>query len=685
MYEFYVSKSGNDRNDGSQSSPFLTIEKAQCAARELVGKNLDAPIKITVCDGEYETDGLIFDKRDSGTKDFPVTYCTCGKVTLNGAKILNPKDFVSLDEEEKKRLSDDAAHNVKKIDLKSYGLTRSELGEICVIGSYTTANKYDDAILSPMWCELFVDDKRMTVARYPNEGYLYTREVVREGQCRENANNDYYCDKKEWEELKNPLGDIRKIDPQTAKRASAWKTFDNVWIYGYPHYGWADDSTPVVSIDENECTMETKYASLYGVVEKAPYYFFNVFEELDTPGEWFLDRENGILYLYPPRNLNECTIELSITSNPIICLENTENIRFDGFVLDGTRGDAVNACGKNITFDNCEIKNCAGWGMKLCGEEISVSNCHIHHTGKGGIDIDGGDRNSLSSSGNKIFNNHIHHIAEIFHTYNPGVYFRGVNCVVSHNCIHDSSHQALCFSGNEHIIEYNEIYNVCLHADDSSAIYAGRDYTTCGNVIRYNYFHDISSEMETQHIGIFAVYCDDNLGSTAIYANIMHRCQSALLLHGGHDIIFKNNLIIDSCKKSTRCIAFHRYGYPDTLTGDGQHIENLAKVPWESDLWKEKYPHIGEYLTWDYKDEQSCPHYCDISNNMIISHKRIDINFPAFKEEYFNIIRNNAEIDDKNFVGIPEGEKLSLAQNRFSEIIPGFLPLPFDKIGICEK
>jgi len=31
----------------------------------------------------------------------------------------------------------------------------------------TTASKYDGAVASPMWCELFVNDVRMTIARYP--------------------------------------------------------------------------------------------------------------------------------------------------------------------------------------------------------------------------------------------------------------------------------------------------------------------------------------------------------------------------------------------------------------------------------------------------------------------------------------------------------------------------------------
>ena len=685
MHEFYVSKSGNDRNDGSEKAPFLTIEKAQSAIRQLIKDGLSDDVTVFVLEGEYEIDGLRFDENDSGTDNFSVTYKAVGEVTLNGAKKLDACDFSELNEDEKSRLSADAAKNVRKVDLKKYGLTRADWGEICIIGSYTTANKYDDAIISPMWCELFVGGERMTIARYPNEGFLYTGKVVREGQGYENADAGKLPNPKEWEKLRNPIGDIRKIDPDTAKRAAGWRTPNNVQIYGYPHYGWADESNIVTKIDEKECTMETAHASYYGVVENAPYYFFNVFEELDKEGEWFLDRDNGILYLYPPKKLEECVVELSITTDPIISVNNAHNIAFCGFKIASTRGDAVKVYGNSISFEKCEIKNCAGWGMIIDGYNNLVSRCHIHHTGRGGVDVYGGDRKTLTSCKNVITNNHIHHIAEVFSTYNPGVKMDGVNCVVSHNCIHNSTHQAICFLGNDHVIEYNEIYDVCLDADDSGAIYSGRDYATCGNVIRYNYFHDMSSEMETQHIGIFAVYCDDNLGATSIYGNIMHRCQSSLLLHGGHNMIFKNNLIIDSCKKSTCCLAVHRYGYHETLTGDGHHIKRLALVPWQGELWTKKYPHIAEYLSWHYENEQPFPHYCDISNNVIVSHKDVSIDFPIFKKEYRNKMINNIQIKERSFAEISCGDTLAFSNTRLSSIIPDFEPIPLEMMGILPE
>ena len=687
MRQFIVSVNGSDTGSGTREAPFATISKAIEAVRETIAAGLKEPITVKVTEGNYVIKTLTFSEADSGTADCPITYEAEGAVSLCGGLTLTAADFTALTEEEKNRLHGDSPEKVLKADLKTFGLTRSDWGEICAIGSHGSAHKYDGAVLSPMWCELFVNDTRMEIARYPDTGFLYTEEVIREGVCREPTGKAKLT-AAEWNAIRNPLGDIRRIDAETANRVKGWKSLQDVWVFGYPRYGWADESSPITTLDTDNRTMETTYVSQFGAKEHAPYYFFNVLEELDSPGEWYLDRENGILYLYPPTDLAEAEICLSIGTTPLLQMQNAKHLTFRGFTFSATRSDAVSAVGNHITLDKCEIKNVAGWAVKITGEHCTVQNCSIHHTGQGGVMISGGDRPTLTGSGNLVTNNHIHHIAEIFRTYRPGVSISGVGCEVSHNCIHDSAHMAISFSGNEHRMEYNEIYNVCKIADDSSAIYAGRDYTTCGNTIHYNYFHDMSSEADTQHIGIFAVYCDDNLGSCTIYGNIMHRCQSALLLHGGHDMIFSNNLIIDRCPRTNYAIRFHAYGYWDDLENkpESTHWQHLRALPWQGELWSSRYPHIAEYVSWDPETEQKNPHYCQMENNIIINHSTIDIaRFNCFEIRYHNIFRNNIELADRTFAGIPEGDTLDLSANRFTEILPEFQPLPFAEMGLIKE
>jgi hypothetical protein len=101
--------------------------------------------------------------------------------------------------------------------------------------------------------------------------------------------------------------------------------------------------------------------------------------------------------------------------------------------------------------------------------------------------------------------------------YHPGISLTGVGNRAANNLIHSAPHMAIYFSGNEHVIEYNEIHHVSFESNDAGAIYAGRDWTMRGNVIRHNYLHDITG---FENRGCVGVYLDDMFASAAIYGNV---------------------------------------------------------------------------------------------------------------------------------------------------------------------
>ena len=252
---------------------------------------------------------------------------------MNGGIHLTAADFTDLDPEELIRLSDDAKRNVKKVDLKFFGLSLDDWGTMSGIGNYCTADHYDGGHVTPFNCELFVNNQRMTTARYPNHGYLYTEESIFEGEGKEHTTLDYdrtyKLTEEEWMYQRNPRGDISRIDAQTNARIKNWKHPETAWIFGYPRYDWADASSPVI-LNTNECTMENTYVSIYGTKDCAPYYFYNVFEELDAPQEWFFDRENGILYLYPPTDLSDCEIYFSVSTSDLLSIQGASYLTFSG-------------------------------------------------------------------------------------------------------------------------------------------------------------------------------------------------------------------------------------------------------------------------------------------------------------------------------------------------------------------
>jgi hypothetical protein len=127
-------------------------------------------------------------------------------------------------------------------------------------------------------------------------------------------------------------------------------------------------------------------------------------------------------------------------------------------------------------------------------------------------------------------------------TYQCAIGVGGCAVTASHNEISNSPHQAISWSGPNHVIEYNEIYDVCFETADCSAMYAGRNFTSYGTVIRYNYIHDIGHGTVHAH----AIYWDDGLSGQTAYGNVIVNTSShAFLIGGGRDNVVENNIIVN--------------------------------------------------------------------------------------------------------------------------------------------
>ena len=237
--DFYVSVNGDDNGDGTINKPFKTIQRAQQAVREAIASNESkASITVAIMAGTYYETGIAFDERDS-SKSTSVTYTSYGdgEVILCGGKILTIAEFASVDGETAKRLSSNAKDKVKMIDLKKYGLTKSDYGKIKATGGFNTEEYYDNAAAENP-CELFFNDKRMTVARYPNDSYITVGKVSDIGDCYE-PNAPGPTDES-WLERRNQRGGTFAIDEDAYNRVKSWQNTDDLWAFGYFYWDWAD-------------------------------------------------------------------------------------------------------------------------------------------------------------------------------------------------------------------------------------------------------------------------------------------------------------------------------------------------------------------------------------------------------------------------------------------------------------
>ncbi len=683
--DFYVAPDGNDGNDGSLEKPFATIEKARDTVRSLdkTGRN---GITVAVKAGEYRVDSLSFTAADSGTEKCPVAYRAYGdgEVILNGGVTLKPDSFKAVaDESMLGRLSDEAKKRVLCADLKEYGLTAEDWGKIYPYGSHNTNTRYDGDWVGDLYCELFINDKRQALARYPDADYLYTGKVIDAGY----GKNPDGSAAANWEEVRNPPSDVYEIDRELADRISSWKTLDDVWMFGFWTADWADASTPIGAFSAEKLTLSPKFAGMFGAKKDAPYYFFNVFEELDAPGEWYLDRENGIVYVYPDSDLSSSSIDISVTVKPVINAENVSYLTFDGFTLKGTRGNAIVISGKNNTVENCLIKNVAGDAIHVDGYDNLVYSNEITRTGKGGIYLNGGDRETLTPGNNKADNNYIHDWSEITQTYQPACSLGGVGNICSHNEMHDSPHEAITYGGNNHIIEYNNIHDVCLLTDDAGAIYAGRRWDFYGTVIRYNAVYDLGSDGHRP----CGIYMDDALSGQTIYGNLLVNVPSiALHLGGGRDLQVYNNIVVNTNDSSISYVDRAREGVVNNgwfshsrdKEMEGGMWQLLFESPWQTDVWKEAYPQMQKFSD-DFNDTDNPdfvpnPAYSNVNKNIIVNIPGT-IGKISDSANRFSNVTDNAVYKMKARDDI--FEDAANGNYTLKNIPDGFEQIPFDKIG----
>jgi len=690
--DIYVATDGDDENEGTFERPLASIECARDRVRSVIQNGNLPKGGLTVCikAGEYHTPSLHFDSRDSGTPESPITYRAYGdgQVILNGGVVLKNQDFEPVNAEARARLPKESRDKVLQIDLTKYSLNADDWGKLYAIGAFNIAHKYDGDTVGPNMCELFFNDKRMTLARYPNgDNYFKIGDIIDMGEYGEFPPQNYI---EGWKDLRNPRGATFKLDKDTNNRVKKWSSIKDTWIYGFFYWDWADASSPIKAVDTNESTLTTLYGSQYGFRKGAICYFYNVFEELDSPGEWYLDRDNGILYLYPPEDMAGAAINLSLSTESIINVKNADHLNFIGFDIKGTRADAVTINGNSCTVKHCRISNCAGNAIVIKGENNLARSNEICFMGKGGIMLNGGDRQTLKAGNNLADNNHIHHYGEIFKVYSAALSLSGVGNTCSHNEIHDAPHMAITYSGNDQLIEYNNIYHVVTQSGDAGAIYCGRDFTAYGCVVRYNAIYDIGSK-EFKPDGI---YFDDAQSGQTAYGNILVNIPKyGILIGGGRDINVSNNIIIN-CGSAIHYDDRARQGalYNGWFSGhvkdlDADMWKNLLSSPYKSEIWSERYPQLA-LVTHDFSDSDNPyfavnPAFSKVENNIVMSKGGV-IGYIAPSVYRYSFVSNNGVFSNAvnpGFVGLRDGNYSLKSDALALRKVESFKEIPFESIG----
>ncbi len=573
MTHLYVDTDGCDFGDGSVDRPFATLERARDAVRGL------RDVTVVLRGGiHYRREPFLLGREDSGV----VYTAAMGEdVRLSGGVGLSAFRPVS-DPEVLARLDPAARDYVMEVDLRAAGV--SEIGDIVSRGF--------DRPIRPAHSELFFGGRRMHLARWPNDGDAKIAGVPSDQAVDDGHGRD--------------IGKLEDGFYYDTDRLCRWCDTSDIWIHGFWAWEWANSYEQIDVLDPERQFIRAKPPyGLYGYRPGGRIFFINILEELDQPGEYFIDRKREMLYFWPPEPVDKVDVTLSVMSGPLVQMEGTSDVVIQGITLEATRGSAIEMSGgRKNSIEDCTIRQIGNWAVLVNGgAEHSVVRCHIHEIGDGGINLIGGDRKTLEPGGHVAEGNHIHDYGQWSKCYQHAIWLVGVGGRAADNHIHDGPHCAIQINGNDHIIECNEIHHVCMESGDVGAFYIGRDYSYCGNVVKDNHFHDIGGFGGDSNV----IYLDDCASGVEITGNRVERANTGVRVGGGRDNIITGN-IFRGCKHG---IYVDSRGTVESPTWhDMVYVtmrERLEAMDYLRPPYSERYPRVLDIAKYLIPEEPGVP------------------------------------------------------------------------------
>ncbi|PHN92867.1 peptide-binding protein [Maribacter sp. 6B07] len=321
----------------------------------------------------------------------------------------------------------------------------------------------------------------------------------------------------------------------------------------------------------------------------------NVFEELDAPGEWFLDKANAKLYYYPAAsiNLENAKVEVSTlksliqvigtAKNPVknvtisniglqhtertfmekyepllrsdwtiyrggvVFFEGTENCTITNSILKDLGGNAILASkyNANLRITENHIYDCGGSAISFIGDPSAVRSPAFQYgeiVPYSEMDTLPGPKNELYPRSSLVENNLIHRIGRT-EKQTAGVQIAmAMDITIRSNSIYDVPRAGINIGDGTwggHLIEKNDVFNTVLETSDHGSFNSwGRD----------RFWHPNRKVMDSMTLEHPKMYTWDAIKTTTIRQN-RFRCDHGWdidLDDGSSNYHIYNNLCLNN-------------------------------------------------------------------------------------------------------------------------------------------
>ena len=597
----YVSPSGNDGWTGSvaapsgdgRNGPLATLAGARNAVRHYKTERsgLDRPVTVHVAAGVYElAETLCFTPEDSGTADCPIRYVAAdgaAPVISGGRRITGWQE---------------TQHNGMRCWI-------AELPEVA-------AGTWD-------FTRLYMNDMPRERPRLPKTGFQRFTGLA---GCADSGSN--WC--------QGP--DRANFAPGEIRR---WHNWEHVELVSYQH--WFETRHRFKAIDEDAGVVHFHAKSLGSLRDEcnefARYFVENVFEAMDTPGQWYLDRPAGRLYYLPlPHETLACAVIVAPRLEEIIRLQGNgrqrvthlhfENLVFShqhwalplscpGFIQAafGVPGAVILEGAEACVFYGCTIAHVNGYGLEVLvgSTENVVAACTVHDAGAGGIKI-----------GHEQFDPHESAVGlKQVDGGHPAIATTVVDCTIR-DCGHVFPSAIGIWVGNSgwNRLIHNRIFN-CNYTGISCGFTWGYAPTrTVANRIEYNHIHHINDreilsdnggiytlgqqpgtvlrgnvihDISCHGYGAWGIYPDEGSSEMRVEQNLVCGTKkSAYATHYGRDNLVQNNIFALS-KDDHLCLG-KREAHRSTLFRRNVVVTANGRMP--ADSWAIPQFTVSDNLFW---------------------------------------------------------------------------------------